>query len=130
MRHPIMMLSTIALTLSMPAAASAATLDTMDDVGGAIEACWKPPANAKDASVTLSFSFRKDGTLIGPPKPTHVTFSGDDKAKKAYVDAAVSAVQACTPLAFSPKLSQGIAGQVFTMPFKSGSDTVTSAQVQ
>jgi hypothetical protein len=130
MRHQIALLSTIGLTLSLPAAAFAATLNTMNDVGGAIEACWKPPADAKDASVTLSFSFRKDGTLIGPPKPTHVIFSGDDKAKKTYVDAAVSAVQACTPLTFSPKLAEGIAGQVFTMPFKSGSGTVTSAQVQ
>ena len=97
----------------------AAELNTMNDVGAAIHACWTPPADAGTASVTLSFSFKRDGTLIGQPRPTAVKVDGDAKAKKSFVDAATTAVRNCLPLTFSPKLAQGIAGDVFTLQFAS-----------
>jgi len=99
--------------------ANAAPLDTMSEVGDAIQACWTPPSDAGNATVTLSFSFKRDGTLIGPPRPTAITVDGDAKAKKAFVDAATTALQKCLPLNFSPKLAQGVAGSVFTLRFDS-----------
>ncbi|MER9582144.1 hypothetical protein [Mesorhizobium sp. M0276] len=98
---------------------NAAELNTMNDVGTAIQACWTPPADAGTASVTLSFSFKRDGTLIGPPRPTAVKVEGDAKAKNSFVDAATTALQNCLPLTLSPKLAQGIAGKVFTLQFSS-----------
>ncbi|MER9305997.1 hypothetical protein NKJ06_34745 [Mesorhizobium sp. M0293] len=97
----------------------AAELNTMNDVGAAIQTCWTPPADAGTASVTLSFSFKRDGTLIGPPRPTAIKVDGDAKAKRSFVDAATTALQNCLPLTFSPKLAQGIAGNVFTLQFAS-----------
>ncbi|BAB50559.1 hypothetical protein [Mesorhizobium japonicum] len=93
----------------------AAVLNTMDDVGDAIQACWTPPADAGNSTVTLSFSFKRDGSLIGPPRPTAAKVAGDDKARKAYIDAAIAAVKNCTPLSLSPALAQGIGGNVFTL---------------
>ena len=93
----------------------AAVLNTMDDVGDAIQACWTPPADAGNSTVTLSFSFKRDGSLIGPPRPTAAKVAGDDKARKAFIAAAIAAVQNCTPLSFSPALAQGIGGNVFTL---------------
>lgn len=98
---------------------NAAELNTMNDVGTAIQACWTPPADAGTASVTLSFSFKRDGTLIGPPRPTAIKVEGDAKTKKSFVDAATTALQNCLPLTLSPKLAQGIAGKVFTLQFSS-----------
>lgn len=98
---------------------NAAELNTMSDVGAAIQACWTPPADAGTASVTLSFSFKRDGTLIGPPRPTAIKVNGDANAKKSFVDAATTALQNCLPLTFSPKLAQGVAGNVFTLQFAS-----------
>lgn len=98
---------------------NAAELNTMSDVGAAIQACWTPPADAGTASVTLSFSFKRDGTLIGPPRPTAIHVNGDAKAKKSFVDAATTALQNCLPLTFSSKLAQGVAGNVFTLQFTS-----------
>ncbi|AZO73372.1 MULTISPECIES: hypothetical protein [unclassified Mesorhizobium] len=99
--------------------ANAASLNTMNEVGTALQACWTPPADSGTASVTLSFSFKRDGTLIGPPKPTAIKVSGDDKARQAYVDAATAALRNCLPLSFSPALAKGIAGNVFTLQFNS-----------
>jgi hypothetical protein len=80
---------------------------------------WTPPAGAGNASVTLSFSFKRDGTLIGPPRPTAIKVDGDADTRKSFVDAATTALQKCLPLSFSPTLAQGVAGNVFTVQFAS-----------
>lgn len=98
---------------------NAASLNTMDDVGAAIQACWTPPADAGNSTVTLSFSFKRNGTLIGPPRPAAINVTGDAKARQSFVDAAIAAVEDCLPLSFSPALAQGIAGNVFTLQFSS-----------
>jgi hypothetical protein len=98
---------------------TAAPLDSMDQVGQALLACWNPPANSKGSYVTLSFSLKRDGTLIGPPRPTDINVAGDEQAKKHFVDTAIAALQTCTPLQFSPSIAQGIGGQVFTIQFGS-----------
>ncbi|WP_352759415.1 hypothetical protein [Mesorhizobium sp. M0217] len=85
---------------------NAAPLDTMAEVVDAIQACWTPPAGAGNASVTLSFSFKRDGTLIGPPRPTAIKVDGDADTRKSFVDAATTALQKCLPLSFSPTLAQ------------------------
>lgn len=108
-----------ALLAAMSCRSNAAELNTMNDVGAALQACWVPPANSENSSVTLSFSLRRDGTLIGPPRPTAIKVSGDAKARQAYVEAATSALQHCLPLSFSPALAQGIAGKVCVLQFNS-----------
>lgn len=94
-------------------------LKTMDEVGTALSACWTPPSDVKESAVTLSFSFKRDGSLIGPPQPTAIDVKGDDAAKKAFTDAAIAAVEQCMPLQFAPALAEGIAGTVYTMAFTS-----------
>jgi hypothetical protein len=105
---------------------SAAPLQTMDEVGEAILSCWSPPAAPPGSSVTLSFSFKSDGTLVGPPRPTEIEVPGGAAAGQSYVDAAIAAVERCVPLDFSPEIAAGIAGQVFTLRFPSdGGQTIT-----
>jgi hypothetical protein len=97
-----------------------AELKSVQDIGKAIEACWHPPAGIRDSSVTLRFSFKRDGSLLGPPQSTAIRVKGDDKARKAFVGAAMKAVTDCTPLSFSPDLAKGMAGQVFALSFGPG----------
>ena len=94
-------------------------LKTMDDVGSALQSCWKPPSGFVDASVTLSFSLKRDGSLIGPPKAAAISVKGNDQDRKAFVGAAIKAVESCVPLELAPALANGIAGTVYTMEFKS-----------
>ena len=116
----------LALSVCLVMAASHAIADplvTMDQVGKAIMACWQPPAGATKSSVTLSFSFNRDGALIGPPRSTAIDVAGDGDDRKQFVEAAVSAVESCTPVQLSPDLAQGIGGQVFTMEFTTADRT-------
>lgn len=108
-----------AVTITATGAVQAQELKTMDDVGSALNACWSPPSDSKNSAVTLSFSFKRDGSLIGPPRASAINVQGDDKVKKAFVNAAIEAVEKCTPLKLAPSLAEGIGGNVFTMQFHS-----------
>jgi hypothetical protein len=96
---------------------AAAPLNTVDEVGAAIRACWSAPTGSKDSFVTLSFSFKRDGTLIGPPRVSGISVAGDADARKQFVDAAIAAVTQCVPLEFAPGLAAGMGGRVLTMQF-------------
>lgn len=97
----------------------AAPIANAEDAGAAILACWDPPANTKGSFVTLSFSLKRDGTLIGPPEPTGINVAGDEEARKQFVEAAIAALESCLPLEFSPAFAEGVGGQVFTLLFTS-----------
>ncbi|MEQ1953723.1 hypothetical protein [Mesorhizobium sp. CN2-181] len=106
-----------ALAIGTAMQANAEPLETMDEVGAALTACWTQPPGSGNSTVTLSFSFKRDGTLIGPPQPTEIKVEGDEAARQQFIDAAISAVENCTPLDFAPAIADGIGGTVFTMPF-------------
>jgi hypothetical protein len=113
-------ISTAALLLMGATCQSGAEpLKTMDEVAAAIQACWKPPAGTSGSAVTLSFSFNRNGKLIGPPMATAINVPGDEAARQAFVQAATNALEQCVPFSFSPTLAAGIGGTVFTMQFAS-----------
>lgn len=98
---------------------SAAPLNTMNEVGTALQNCWSPPSDAAKGAVTLQFSFKRDGSLIGPPKATSIRVEGDADKRQQLVQAAIDAIQKCLPLTFAPKLADGMAGTVFTLQLAS-----------
>ncbi|CAN7403827.1 hypothetical protein LJR231_002550 [Phyllobacterium sp. LjRoot231] len=123
---PLAVTGALLICLSTPSRAE--PLKTMDDVGRAIDTCWKAPSDSK-GSVTLSFSFKRDGTLIGKPQPTSIAVDGDDKVRQQFIASAIDALSSCTPLTFSSGLAEGIAGQVFTMPFTAPKDSDSGPMV-
>ncbi|MFV0801228.1 hypothetical protein OHI65_11700 [Brucella sp. MAB-22] len=113
-----------ACLLAVVAVASAGSvqakeLTTMNEVRDALNACWSPLSDSKNSSVTLRFSFKRDGNLKGPPRASAINVQGDDKTRKAFVIAAIEAVERCTPLKLAPSLAHSISGSVFTMRFHS-----------
>ncbi|QND52245.1 hypothetical protein HB779_10230 [Phyllobacterium sp. 628] len=109
----------LAISLFTTPYAMAGPLNTMEDVGKAIQSCWSAPQGVQKSSVTLRFSFKRDGSLLGQPRAAAISIQGNDQARKSFVDAAMAAVTHCTPLSLSPALAQGIGGQIFTMQFAS-----------
>lgn len=103
----------------VPLTSQAEPLTTMAEVGDAVMSCWKPPAGVTKSSVTMRFSLKDDGSLIGPPEPTYINVAGDEKVRQTFLAAAADAVERCTPVELSPALAQGIGGQLFAMEFVS-----------
>ena len=98
-------------------AAPADPLRNMDEVAATLQACWKPPSGSEDSFVTMKFSFRRDGSLFGRPLPAIISVVGDEKARQQFIEAAIRAIEKCSPLDFAPALAEGIGGQVFMMRF-------------
>ncbi|WP_244846162.1 hypothetical protein [Mesorhizobium sp. L-8-3] len=113
-----------AITL-IPLPIHAEPLTTMDEVGAAIMSCWNPPTGVEKSAVTLSFSLKSDGSLVGPPQSTSIDVAGDETVRQQFVAAAMDAVDRCTPVELSPGLAQGIGGNPFTMEFTSSDKAQT-----
>ena len=120
MKSTMRILACSAASILSGVAANAEPLTTTRQIGSAILACWEPPAGIEKSSVTLSFSLKRDGSLIGPPLPTAVAVTGDQNARKQFIEAAKDAVNRCTPVELAPALADGIAGQTFTLRFGTG----------
>ncbi len=89
----------------------------MHDIGVALRACWRAPASPRGGYVTLSFSFRRDGSLIAAPRPAAIALQGDSGAQAHFVAAAIADLRRCTPLALVAALGEAIAGRSLAMSF-------------
>jgi hypothetical protein len=105
------------LAVLVASPAPAAPLENVSEIGPALIECWRPPAAPEGSAVTLRFSFRRDGSLIGAPRVTYVGVAGSEKLQRAFADSAVRAIEACSPLELSPRFAATIGGKVYVMQF-------------
>ena len=97
-------------------------LNTLRDVGMALEICWRanePPLEQArpGMNVTVMLSFTRSGALQGEPRFTYMTPEASAETKALYQRAVVAAINACTPLPFSEALGNALAGTPKVMPF-------------
>jgi hypothetical protein len=93
-------------------------LDRVSDVGPAILACWRPPLGSAGMELTLVFSFKRNGELLGKPRISFSKLRGEPDLQKQFVASALKALAGCTPLHVAPSLGAAIAGRPFAMLFK------------
>jgi hypothetical protein len=97
-------------------------LNTLRDVGMALEICWRanePPLEQSrpGMNVTVMLAFTKTGALLGEPRFTYMTPEASAETKALYQRAVVAAINACTPLPISEALGNALAGSPKIMPF-------------
>jgi hypothetical protein len=92
---------------------------TMTDLQAALRACWTPPDQPGSARLEMSvrFSFRRSGELMGPPFVTYATSGAKTEARRAWRDAIDAALARCTPLRLSPAFAAGIASRPLSVRF-------------
>ncbi len=112
----------VALALSAPSLSGIAAgedIRTVDhlprDIARSISACWHPPHEGDE--VTLRMSFRRDGSVFGKPRITHIKASGGADGQAELANSIMAAVAACSPLRFTPSLGAAIAGRIFLIRF-------------
>jgi hypothetical protein len=111
--------------VAMPAAAAMAQtpparLNTLNDLGAALQACWVPPPidQARPGmQITVMMSFRRNGELFGQPKITFESVGATDDERLAYRTAVAEMLKRCSPLPVTDGLGNAIAGRPFTMRF-------------
>lgn len=107
-------LAFLALVMSH-APARAAPASTLRELFAHFGACVKPPADMPPGEITLRFSLRRDGALVGRP---HVSFSrlpADETQKRAALDAAAAALDRCLPAQMTDSLGGAVAGRPLTL---------------
>ena len=100
--------------------AQAREIETLRDLFVTLRSCWRPPpANRAfaDMKVTVRFSLKSNGELIGEPRITFVTPSAPPATADAYREAAISSVYRCLPLPLSTKRGGAVAGRPLALQF-------------
>ena len=89
-------------------------LDTIGDLFAALRSCWSPPpaeAAREDMQMTVRFSFKRSGELIGAPRLTFATASAPADVRATYLKAINASLDACVPLKFTGALGGALAGR-------------------
>jgi hypothetical protein len=89
-------------------------LDTIGDLFAELRSCWSPPpadAAHEGMQVTVRFSMKKSGEMIGPPRLTFATSGVPSDVRDTYLKAINSSLNACIPLKFSDGLAGALAGR-------------------
>ena len=92
-------------------------VDTLKEMSEAIYACWMPPAGTAGMSLTLQFSLRRNGTLIGKPRATYLDLGTNPQLSRAFVASILKALDDALPLPFSDSMGGAIAGRMLAPRF-------------
>lgn len=63
------------------------------------------------SEVTVRFSLKRDGSLLGQPRITHSSLLGDRADQQSFLAAALGAVSRCLPVSITDGLGGAIAGR-------------------
>jgi hypothetical protein len=89
-------------------------LNTIGDLFAALRSCWTPPpadAAREGMQMSVRFSFKRSGEMIGPPRMTFATADVPADVRDTYLKAINSSLDACLPLRFTGALGGSLAGR-------------------
>jgi hypothetical protein len=89
-------------------------LDNIGDLFAALRSCWTPPqadSSKEGMQMTVRFSFKRSGDLIGPPRMTFSTAGAPAEVRETYLKAINDSIDACVPLKFTGNLGGALAGR-------------------
>jgi hypothetical protein len=100
-------------------------LDNIGDLFAALRSCWSPPPadSAKEGmQMTVRFSFKRSGDLIGPPRMTFATAGVAPEVRETYLKAINDSIGACVPLKFTGNLGGALAGRPIAIRYVDNRD--------
>ena len=95
-------------------------LDSIRDMFAALRACWVPPPKEEarhGMEYTIRFAFKRDGTVIAPPRMTYSSHDAPSAVRDVYRDAIDAALKRCTPLHLSGGMAGAVAGRPSAIRF-------------
>ena len=94
--------------------------NSIRELFAALRGCWEPPANDEahhGMQMSVRFSFKRSGEIIGVPRVTYASKDADDDTRKIYRLAVTAALGRCTPMPLSKGLGAAIAGRPIAIRF-------------
>jgi hypothetical protein len=100
-------------------------LDTIGDLFAELRSCWSPPppdAAHEGMQMSVRFSFKKSGEMIGPPRVTFATAGVPPDTRDTYLKAINTSLNACIPLKFTDGLGGALAGRPIAIRYVDNRD--------
>ncbi len=100
-------------------------LETIGDLFAALRSCWSPPPpdTAREGmQMSVRFSFKKSGEMIGPPRVTYATAGVSADTRSTYLKAINASLDSCLPLKFTPGLGGALAGRPIAIRYVDNRD--------
>jgi len=94
-----------------PAVADSAPATTLKDLYARLGQCLKQSNTSVTSDLTVVFSLKRDGSLLGRPRITHSQLGGDQTQQEAFVRNVLSDLSRCLPLRLSDGLGGAVAGR-------------------
>jgi hypothetical protein len=89
-------------------------LDSIGDLFAELRSCWSPPppdTAHQGMQMSVRFSFRRSGEIIGVPRMTYATAGVSPEIRQTYLKAIDDSLNACAPLKFTGGLGGALAGR-------------------
>jgi hypothetical protein len=97
-----------------------APINTLNELEGALLACWEPPPieqSRPGMQITVLMSFKRNGELFGQPRITFQSRDASDAERASYRTAVAEMLKRCASLPFTEALGNALAGAPLTMRF-------------
>ena len=105
-------LALAALFLSIaPLAVFAAPANTIRELATALETCMRIGGAPEGSEITVVFSLKRDGNLLGKPRISYARLAGDSAAQRGFVAAVAAALGRCFPVGITDGLGGAVAGR-------------------
>jgi hypothetical protein len=101
----------LALLLLGSSKAKSAPANTLRELYAAVGECVKAPAGLPGSELTILFSLKRDGSLLGRPRIPHTKLLGDPSDQTAFVRNVLAAFDKCLPLSITEGLEGAVAGR-------------------
>lgn len=101
------------------AAQPAQRINSVQDLWGALRACWVAPAIQQDGGLdaTIRISLARSGQLVGEPRVTYVSRKATTAQRDAIVASMRAALARCAPLPLTDRFGGSIAGRPLFIRF-------------
>src|ERR1700736_5172420 len=79
-------------------------LGTIGDLFAELRSCWSPPppdVAREGMQMSVRFSFKRSGEMIGPPRLTFATSGAPADTRETYLKAINASLDSCIPLKFT-----------------------------
>jgi hypothetical protein len=94
-----------------------APANTLQELFSQLDNCLVVPNGAAGSELTVVFSLRRDGSLLGRPRISFAKLQGSATEQRAFAEGVASAFNKCLPASITDGLGGAIAGRPLTMRF-------------
>ncbi len=108
-------LAAVVLAVTMAHPAQAAPANTLRELFHHLGQCLGAARGAPGEEITLRFSLRRDGALIGKPHITYKKLPRDAEAQRRFVESVAAALDRCLPAPVTDALGGAIAGRPLSL---------------